>query len=66
MNKIILRGIEPAQEEELKKLLKQVYYNIKDIAIAGGVSANNGLRNAMFDAQKRYNWNVFIPKFSFI
>ena len=31
MNKIILRGIEPAQEEELKKLLKQVYYNIKDI-----------------------------------
>ena len=49
--------------KKLKKAAKD--YNIKDIAIAGGVSANNGLRNAMFDAQKRYNWNVFIPKFSF-
>ncbi|MBO5850579.1 MAG: tRNA (adenosine(37)-N6)-threonylcarbamoyltransferase complex transferase subunit TsaD [Paludibacteraceae bacterium] len=49
--------------KKLKKAAKD--YNIKDIAIAGGVSANNGLRNAMFEAQKKYSWNVFIPKFSF-
>ncbi len=38
---------------------------IRDIAIAGGVSANSGLRNAIqAEAQKR-KWNVFIPKFEF-
>ena len=38
---------------------------IKEIAVAGGVSANTGLRNAFHDHAKRYGWNIYIPKFSF-
>ncbi len=38
---------------------------IKEIAVAGGVSANTGLRNAFQEYGKKYGWNVFIPKFSF-
>ncbi len=38
---------------------------IKDVAVAGGVSANNGLRNAFRNCAKRYGWNVYIPKFSY-
>lgn len=38
---------------------------IKQVAVAGGVSANTGLRNAFHDYAKRYGWKVFIPKFSF-
>lgn len=38
---------------------------IKQVAVAGGVSANTGLRNAFQDYAKRYGWNIFIPKFSF-
>ncbi|MGB4775520.1 MAG: tRNA (adenosine(37)-N6)-threonylcarbamoyltransferase complex transferase subunit TsaD [Daejeonella sp.] len=48
---------------KLKKAAQQ--YHIKDIAIAGGVSANLGLRNALTDAAVQYNWNVFIPKFEY-
>ena len=39
--------------------------NIKQVAVAGGVSANTGLRNAFQDYAKRYGWKIFIPKFSF-
>jgi N6-L-threonylcarbamoyladenine synthase len=38
---------------------------IKQVAVAGGVSANNGLRNAYRDYAKRYGWKIFIPKFSY-
>ena len=38
---------------------------IKNIAIAGGVSANSGLRNALKQAEENLNWNVFIPKFEY-
>lgn len=38
---------------------------IKQVAVAGGVSANNGLRNAFHDYARRYGWQVFIPKFSY-
>ena len=38
---------------------------INQVAVAGGVSANNGLRNAFHDYAKRYGWKVFIPKFSY-
>ncbi len=38
---------------------------INNIAIAGGVSANSGLRLALLQAQKDLNWNVFIPKMEF-
>ena len=38
---------------------------IRRVAVAGGVSANTGLRNAFRDHAKRYHWRIFIPKFSY-
>lgn len=38
---------------------------IKHVAVAGGVSANTGLRNAFHDYAKRYGWTIYIPKFSY-
>lgn len=38
---------------------------IKHVAVAGGVSANTGLRNAFHDYAKRYEWTIYIPKFSY-
>lgn len=50
----------------MKKLRKAAKdYKIKQVAVAGGVSANNGLRNAFHDHAKRYGWKIFIPKFSY-
>jgi N6-L-threonylcarbamoyladenine synthase len=50
----------------LKKITKAAKeHNINQIAIAGGVSANSGLRNALQEAGKKYQWNVFIPKFEY-
>ena len=48
---------------KLKKAAKDE--NISHVAIAGGVSANSGLRDALIDYGKRYRWQVFIPPFSF-
>lgn len=39
--------------------------NIRQVAVAGGVSANSALRQAFIDHGKRYHWEVFIPPFSF-
>ena len=39
--------------------------DIKEVAVAGGVSANTGLRNAFLDHAKRCRWNVYIPKFGY-
>jgi N6-L-threonylcarbamoyladenine synthase len=49
--------------KKLKKAVKQT--GIKYVAVAGGVSANNCLRNAFYDAEKRYGWTIYIPKFSY-
>ena len=38
---------------------------IRQIAVAGGVSANTGLREAFHDHARRYGWKVFIPKFAY-
>ncbi len=38
---------------------------IRQVAVAGGVSANSGLRQAFLDYGKRYGWEVFIPPFSY-
>ncbi len=38
---------------------------IKHVAVAGGVSANTGLRQAFLDHARRYGWQVYIPPFSF-
>ena len=48
------------------KLVKaSVLTGIKDIGIAGGVSANSGLRNKMKEEAEKRKWNLFIPEFSF-
>ncbi|MCD7899875.1 MAG: tRNA (adenosine(37)-N6)-threonylcarbamoyltransferase complex transferase subunit TsaD [Bacteroides sp.] len=49
--------------DKLRKAAKQ--YQIKQVAVAGGVSANTGLRNAFHEYAKKYGWEVFIPKFSY-
>ena len=38
---------------------------INRIAIGGGVSANSGIRNAMNEAQTKYGWQTYIPKFEY-
>ena len=38
---------------------------IRDICLAGGVSANSGLRNSFTEMGKKYNWNTFIPAFQY-
>ncbi len=38
---------------------------IKNIAIAGGVSANSGLRTALTETGKQMGWNTFIPPFAY-
>jgi len=49
--------------KKLRLAVKQT--GIKHVAVAGGVSANNGLRNAFQDHARRYGWNIYIPKFSY-
>ena len=38
---------------------------IRDIAIAGGVSANSGLRNGIVEEGRRRGWRTFLPEFKF-
>lgn len=38
---------------------------ISHVAVAGGVSANNGLRNAFREHAEKYGWTIYIPKFSY-
>lgn len=50
----------------LNKLQKAVLkYQIKDVAVAGGVSANSGLRKALLELGEERSWKVFIPKFEY-
>lgn len=49
--------------EKLRRAARDL--NIREVAVAGGVSANTGLRNAFLDHARRYRWNVFIPKFGY-
>ena len=49
--------------KKLRLAVKQT--GIKHVALAGGVSANNGLRNAFRDHAERYGWTIYIPKFSY-
>ncbi len=48
---------------KLKKAAKDL--GITHVAVAGGVSANSGLRQAFLDYGRRYRWQVYIPPFSF-
>jgi N6-L-threonylcarbamoyladenine synthase len=50
----------------LKKLVKAAKeYDVRDIAIAGGVSANSRLRRVLQEKALELGWRVFIPKFEF-
>ena len=49
--------------KKLRKAAKDL--KIKQVAVAGGVSANTGLREAFMDHARRYGWKVFIPKFGY-
>ncbi|MBN8663697.1 MAG: tRNA (adenosine(37)-N6)-threonylcarbamoyltransferase complex transferase subunit TsaD [Chitinophagales bacterium] len=50
----------------IKKLKKAVVQTgITQVCMAGGVSANSGLRNALQDAGKKHGWKIFIPPFEY-
>jgi N6-L-threonylcarbamoyladenine synthase len=49
--------------DKLKLAVKET--GIKQIAIGGGVSANSGIRNTLVEAQKKYGWKTYIPKFEY-
>lgn len=48
---------------KVKKAAQQT--GVRDIAIAGGVSANSGLRKALQELGQKRGWKVFIPKFEY-
>lgn len=48
---------------KLKKAAKDL--GVKEIAVAGGVSANSGLRDALIDLGRRHRWKVHIPPFAY-
>lgn len=48
---------------KLKKAAAQT--GVTDICIAGGVSANSGLRTALTEMGQKQNWNTFIPPFQY-
>ena len=49
--------------DKLKNTVKQT--GIKQIAIAGGVSANSEIRKRLILAEKHFGWTTFIPKFEY-
>ncbi len=50
----------------LNKLVKATKQTgITNVCIAGGVSANSGLRTALKEVGEKRNWNTFIPKFEY-
>lgn len=49
--------------DKLRKVVKDT--GITEVAVAGGVSANNGLRNAFRKHAAKYGWKIYIPKFGY-
>ncbi len=49
--------------QKLKKAAKEL--NIQEIAIAGGVSANSGLRKTLAEEAVLNHWNIYIPQFEY-
>ena len=49
--------------DKLKLAVKQT--GIRHIAIGGGVSANSGIRKALKDAEQKFGWTSYIPKFEY-
>ncbi|HAS42892.1 MAG TPA: tRNA (adenosine(37)-N6)-threonylcarbamoyltransferase complex transferase subunit TsaD [Microscillaceae bacterium] len=48
---------------KVKRAAKET--GIRQVAIAGGVSANSGLREALKETAQKHRWQVFIPKFEY-
>jgi N6-L-threonylcarbamoyladenine synthase len=49
--------------DKLKLAVKQT--GITQIAIGGGVSANSGIRNTLKEAETKYGWKTYVPKFEY-
>mgnify|MGYP003538382289 CR=1 FL=1 len=49
--------------DKIKLAVKET--GIKQVTIGGGVSANSGIRNAMKEAEQKYGWKTYIPKFEY-
>lgn len=49
--------------DKLRKVVKDT--GINEVAVAGGVSANSGLRNAYREHAAKYGWKIYIPKFGY-
>ena len=49
--------------DKLKMAVKET--GINQIAIGGGVSANSGIRNTLKEAETKYGWKTYIPKFEY-
>jgi N6-L-threonylcarbamoyladenine synthase len=49
--------------DKLKLAVKET--GITRVAIGGGVSANSGIRGALKDAEEKYGWKTFVPKFEY-
>jgi N6-L-threonylcarbamoyladenine synthase len=48
---------------KLKLAMKE--YGITEVAIAGGVSANSGLRGALSALSQRKGWTLYVPEFEY-
>jgi len=49
--------------DKLKIAVKET--GINQIAIGGGVSANSGIRKTLKEAEKKYGWKTYVPKFEY-
>lgn len=49
--------------DKLKMAVSETGINL--VAIGGGVSANSGIRNTLKEAETKYGWKTFIPKFEY-
>lgn len=49
--------------DKLKLAVKET--GINQVAIGGGVSANSGIRNTLKEAEQKYGWKTFVPKFEY-
>ncbi len=59
-----------AKKTIIDVLMDKLYHaakdcKIKEVAVAGGVSANSGLRNAFEEYSRKYGWKIHIPKFAY-
>ncbi|MDR3061308.1 MAG: tRNA (adenosine(37)-N6)-threonylcarbamoyltransferase complex transferase subunit TsaD [Dysgonamonadaceae bacterium] len=48
---------------KLRKAVKDL--NIREVAVAGGVSANSALRKSFEEHADKYRWNIYIPPFAY-